>query len=113
MNKSEVIELMAEIKENYSSFDVSDEEIERHYKYLKDFPFESAMKNVFDHIQTSNFVPKISEIRGRLGDKLDSQHSKKLAASYELQLAEWAKDDRPPPEAYWERIKTKLRGEQA
>ncbi|MNI27367.1 hypothetical protein D3C73_811010 [compost metagenome] len=111
MNRSEVFDLMIEIKRNYSGFDVSNDEVDRHYKYLKDFPFDAAMKNVDDHVKTNQYYPKIAEIRGRLGDQLDSLRGKEQALAHEAQLAEWASKDSPPPEGYWDDIRSKLRGE--
>ncbi|MBP1992526.1 hypothetical protein [Paenibacillus eucommiae] len=112
MNRAEVIDLMIEIKEEYPTFDVSEEEIERHYKRLKDFPLAAALKNVDDHVKTNKYFPKISDIRGCLGDQLDSQRSKEQAAAHEANMNEWAKIDSPPPDGYWETMRTRLRGEQ-
>lgn len=112
MNKSQVFDLMIEIKKNYSNFDVSEDEVNRHHKYLKDFSLDAAMKNVDDHIKTNKYPPNIADIRGRLGDQLDSQRSKEAAAVHEEKLATWERDNKPPPEGYWANIRTRLRGDQ-
>lgn len=111
MIRAEVFDLLLEIKSNYPSFDVSDDNVDRHYKYLQDFPFPEAMKNVELHIKTDSFPPKIADIRGRLGDLMDSQRSKEEAAAYEVQLEEWASENKPPPEGFWEQGRQLLRGE--
>lgn len=111
MKKADVIELIAELVDNYPNFDGSEENIERHYKYLQDFPFEVAMKNVENHIRTNQYPPTIAEIRGRLGDLMDSQRSKVEAVAYEARLEKWAKDNTPPPTGFWEQGRKLLRGE--
>lgn len=111
MNKSQIFDLMIAIREEYSSFDVSDDEVERHFKYLKDFSFAAAMANVEEHIRTSKFPPKISDIRGRLGDQLDSERGKAEAADFKEKLERWAAETTAPPAGYWETMRDKLRGE--
>ncbi|ANY70429.1 hypothetical protein BBD42_30980 [Paenibacillus sp. BIHB 4019] len=111
MNKAEVYELFIVIKDNYAAFDDSDDEVDRHYKYLKDFPFDAAMKNVDDHILVDRFPPKIADIRGKLGDQLDRERSKDQAALHQSNLVAWANENNPPPEGYWQALKDKLRGE--
>lgn len=111
MKKADVIELIAELVDNYSNFDGSEENIERHYKYLQDFPFEAAMKNIENHIRTNQYPPTIAEIRGRLGDQLDIQRSKVETAAFETQLEKWSKDNTPPPAGYWEHGRKLLRGD--
>ncbi|QJD87882.1 replicative helicase loader/inhibitor [Cohnella herbarum] len=112
MNRVEVIDLLMEIKEEYPFFDVSDENIERHFRYLKDFPFEAAMRNVEQYIKTdSKKHPGIADIRGRLGDQLDSQRSKEETANYFAQLEASRLCNSPPPTGYWEHMRTLIRGE--
>jgi hypothetical protein len=107
VTKDEVIGLMIEIKEEYPFFDVSDENIDRHYKYLKDFPFEEAMNNVVQHIKAdSKKHPGIADIRGRLGDLQDSQRSKEETDSYFAQLELWKMNAAPPPEG----LRSKIHG---
>lgn len=104
MNRVEILDLLTEIKRNYPSFDVSDESIERHSKYLRDFPFDAAMQNVEDHIRTDRFPPTIADIRGRLGDQMESQKSKEQTASYFAQVELWKHNAAPPPDGMRERI---------
>jgi hypothetical protein len=112
VNKAEVIDLLAEIKEEYPFFDVSDENIERHLRYLKDFPFDAAMHNVEQYIKTdSKKHPGIADIRGRLGDLQDSQRSKEETASYFAQLEASRLCGVPPPSGYWDHMRTLIRGE--
>lgn len=111
MNRSDVKEIIAELVDNYPNFDGSDENIDRHHKYLRDFPFDAAMKNVIEHIKTNKFPPLIADIRGRLGDQMDSQRSKELAASYFAQLEASRLCNVPPPEGYWEHTRRLIRGE--
>ncbi|MFD2116372.1 hypothetical protein ACFSTH_08195 [Paenibacillus yanchengensis] len=111
MTKNEVILIIAELVENYPNFDSGDENIDRHYKYLSDFPFEAAMQNVQEHIKTNRFPPLIADIRGRLGDQMDGQRSKDATAAHFANLDAWGADGTPPPEGYWEHGRRLLRGE--
>nr|WP_229522497.1 replicative helicase loader/inhibitor [Paenibacillus monticola] len=99
------------IKANYPGFDKSPENIDRLYKYLKEFPFETAKENVDAHILTEKFPPNIAEIRGRLGEQLDSKRSKEATAEHFANLDKWGSNNTPPPEGYWEAMRQKLRGE--
>ncbi|MEI7027569.1 replicative helicase loader/inhibitor [Paenibacillus sp. y28] len=110
MNRAEVIELFIEIKQEYPNFDDSDEEINRHLKYLQDFPFETAMENVVRHIKTNKWPPGIADIRGRLGDQLESQRSKEQAQAYFAKLDAFEANHAPPPEGYWEALRRRLQG---
>lgn len=111
MNKLQVIDLLAIVKRTYPNFDTSAQSIEHHAKYLKDYPFEVALENVEKHILTERFPPTIADIRGRLGDQMESQRSKATAAEHFARLDAWGANNTPPPEDYWESIKRKLRGE--
>lgn len=110
MDRVDVIDLLTEIKENYSTFDVSDESIDRHYKYLHDFPFTAALQNVEDHVKTSRFAPLIADIRGKLGDQLDSQRSKEEAEAYLARIELWKQNAVPPPDGMRERVFSVCRG---
>lgn len=110
MEKADVKEIVAELVENYPSFDGSDENIDRLYKYLHDFPFAAAMQNVEEHIKTNRFPPTIADIRGRLGDQLESQRSKEAAAAHMAQIELARKCDVPPPIGYWEHLIVVARG---
>lgn len=111
MRRDEVMLIVAELVENYSSFDDSEDNIDRLYKYLSDFPFEAAMKNVEEYIKTNRFPPLIADIRGRLGDQMDAQLSKDSALDHFAQLDAWIASSAPPPEGCREKIMRKLRGE--
>ncbi|MBO9609186.1 MAG: hypothetical protein J7639_24745 [Paenibacillaceae bacterium] len=112
MDKAEVIDLLKVIKRNYANFDTSVESIEYHLKRLQDFPFEAAAENVERHILTERFPPVIADIRGRLGDQLDSQRSKAEAAEFEAQLESWRINSslQPPPSGYWDEVRAKIQG---
>lgn len=112
MNRSEVIRIMEVIKRTYPSFDVSAASIDHYAKRLQDFPFEAALENVEQHILTERFPPVIADIRGRLGDQIDSHRSKAQAVAYAAQLEVWREEatTSPPPPGYWDRVKAKIRG---
>lgn len=112
MELVEIAELYKHIKKHFPFFDASIAKVKEDCKYLKDFPTEAAQANIDHHILTETTTPGIAHIRGRIGDQLDSQRSKAEAVAHEERLSEWAKIDSPPPEGYWESIRTKLRGEQ-
>ena len=113
MTRDEVYEIFEEIKQEYPFFDTGEENVDRHFKYLQDFPFEVAMQNIANHIKTSRFAPLIADIRGNLGDLMDSQRSKEEAAAYFAQVELWRENCSPPPDGYWENMKARLRGEGA
>lgn len=110
MNRAEVIDLFIEIKQEYPQFVDSDEEIDRHLKYLKDFPFEAALRNVEKHILTNKWPPGISEIRGSLGEQIERERMKAATAEYFAKLDSWGANS-TPPDGYWERGRRLLRGE--
>lgn len=109
MDRAEVIELFIEIKQEYSYFDDSDDEIDRHLKYLKDFPFQTALDNVEQHIRTNKWAPGISEIRGSLGEQLERDRMKAMTSEHFANLDSWGLES-VPPEGYWESVRQKLRG---
>ncbi|MNP18946.1 hypothetical protein D3C76_1114520 [compost metagenome] len=109
MEKAEVFDLLIAIKENYPNFDVSDENVDRHFKYLHDFPFEKAIQNVDEHIRTSKYWPNIAEIRGSLGEQIERDRMKAATAEYFAAREEAAKHACPPPPGWKEDILAKLR----
>lgn len=108
MDKADVIELIAEIKDNYPFFDESDENIDRHVKFLHDFPFEVAMQNIEQHIRTSRYPPNIAEIRGSLGEQLERDRMRTATDQYFAEREEAAKHACPPPKGWKEGIYAKL-----
>ncbi|GEM_PF-1434368 len=112
MTRDELYEIFEEIKSEYPFFDVGEENFERHWRYLQDFPFEDAMDNVVQYIKTTpRRPPGIGDIRGHLGDMLDSQRSKEQTAAYFTQLEEWERNSSPPPPGWLDGIRAKLRGD--
>jgi hypothetical protein len=112
VNRLQVIDLIAVIKRSYPSYDSSAANVDHLAKYLADFPYEGALENVDKHILTERFPPAIADIRGKLGDQMDSQRSKEQARAYFAQLDEWAATSSPPPEGYWERVRGIIKGEE-
>lgn len=111
MKESEVIDLLKVIRRAYPTFDCSAESVRHHFKYLRDFPFGAALENVEKHIMTERFPPTIADIRGRLGDQMDSQRSKEETKAYFNQIEFWRNNGSPPPDDYWEKVRRQLRGE--
>jgi hypothetical protein len=109
VDRAEVIELLIVIKENYPSFDVSEDSIDRHMKYLHDFPFDVAKRNVDEHIRTSKYPPNIAEIRGSLGEQIERDRMKTATEEY-FRAREKAQEQAcPPPPGWKEDIFAKLR----
>jgi hypothetical protein len=114
VKEAEILELFVEIKTEYSYFDDSDENVERHLKYLHDIPFEVAMANVEQHIKAnSKYPPGIADIRGRLGEQIERERMQAQTAEHVANLERWRQNDVPPPAGYWESMKSKLRGDSA
>lgn len=111
MNRVEVIDLLMTIKRNYPNFDTGIDSVDHHCQYLRDFPCEVARENVERHILTERWPPTIADIRGRLGDQMDSQRSKEEAAAYFAQVDLWRRNGSPPPEGYWEQTRSLIRGD--
>ena len=110
MNRLQVIDLFSLIKRTYPGFDASPQNVDHFAKYLLDYPFDAALENVERHIMTERFPPTIADIRGRLGDQLDSQRSKEEAEAFFAQVELWRQNSSPPPDGYWQRVRQQLRG---
>lgn len=111
MDRLQVIDLLKVIKRTYPLVDVSAEAVDHYCKYLRDFPYEVAIENLERHIKTERFPPTIADIRGRLGDQLDSQRSKADADAYFAQVELWRRNRNPPPPVgYWESMRAQIKG---
>lgn len=110
MNRVETAMLLMEIKKSYPSFDASVESVDRHQKYLKDFPFDIAMHNLESHIMTERFPPTISDIRGRLGEQIERDRLKHETAEYFDQLDAWRQNAAPPPSGNLEKVRALVKG---
>ncbi|MBO2942783.1 hypothetical protein JJQ72_02130 [Paenibacillus sp. F411] len=108
MDRAEVIDLLIIIKENYPAFDTSADSVERHFKYLHDFPFDRAVQNVDDHIRTSKYPPNIAEIRGSLGEQIERDRMKTFTEEYFAERARAREEACPPPPGWKESVYAKL-----
>ena len=108
MNRAEVIDLFIEIKQEYPQFNDSDDEIDRHLKYLKDFPFDTALRNVEQHIKTNKWPPGIAEIRGSLGEQIERDRMKTATEEYFAERARARQEACPPPPGWKEAVYAKL-----
>ncbi|RED34697.1 replicative helicase loader/inhibitor [Paenibacillus sp. VMFN-D1] len=108
MNRAEVIDLLIILKENYPTFDASAESVDRHFKYLQDFPYERALQNVDEHIRTSKFPPNIAEIRGSVGEQMERSRMKTATEEYFEERARAKLEACPPPPGWKEAIYAKL-----
>ncbi|MCL6661749.1 hypothetical protein [Paenibacillus amylolyticus] len=98
MERADVLRLFVVITDEYPNFDDSDENVDRHLKELKDFPFETAIQNVERHIKTNGFYPKISEIRGFAADQSARERELEATRAYlDQREANRAKATLPPP----------------
>ncbi|MFC4305764.1 hypothetical protein [Cohnella boryungensis] len=112
MTRDELYEIFEEIKSEYPFFDVGEENFERHWRYLQDFSFEDALANVIQHIKTTpRRQPGIGDIRGQLGDMVDSQRSKDETATYFGKLEQWSRNSSPPPPGFMDEIRAKVMGD--
>jgi hypothetical protein len=108
VERAEVFDLLIEIKENYPVFDVSDENVDRHYKFLHDFPYEVAVQNVDQHIMTNKFPPTIAEIRGRLGEQIERDRMRAETAEYFAEREAAREKACPPPPGWKEAVLERL-----
>lgn len=111
MNKLEVAKLYKDIKKRYANFDASLHAVEEDLGMLHDIPYDVAYSNVRQHIMTSDFPPKISQIRGRLGEQMERDRMKNMTEQHFANLDTWSSSSKPPPEGYWDEVKRKIRGE--
>lgn len=110
MNKAEVFELMAKIKQRYCFFDTSDDQADDFVKYLSDVPFELALRNLEKHIQTSEHEPKIAHLRAGIGDQRERMRSLEDTAKHFDQLEEYRRNAVPPPQGNKAKILAILQG---
>ncbi|GGF77435.1 hypothetical protein GCM10010912_23140 [Paenibacillus albidus] len=109
MRRAQVIDLLIKLKQEYShQIDTSDQEVTRLYEHLKDFPFDVAVENVRKHIQTNSFPPKISQIRGKVGDLREIEQQKKETAEYLAQRDAERTDVALPPAGWKESLYARL-----
>lgn len=108
MTRGEVAKLMIILVDNYPTFDASDKNVDRHFKYLHDFPFDRAVQNVDEHIRTSKYPPNIAEIRGSLGEQIERDRMKAATAEYFAAREEASKQACPPPPGWKEAVYAKL-----
>ncbi|MFF2016254.1 MULTISPECIES: hypothetical protein [Paenibacillus] len=111
MNKLEVAKLYKEIKKRYANFDASLQAVEEDLGMLHDIPYDVAYSNVRQHIMTSDFPPKISQIRGRLGEQIERERMKEATTQHFQNLDAWSTASKPPPAGYWDDVRRKIRGE--
>lgn len=97
MEIAEVAKIFKIIKQKYASFDARVQSVQENFRYLRDIPFEVAVKNVDKHIMTDKFPPTIADIRGGLGEQLERQRSKDDTETLFTKLDEWALKSAPPP----------------
>ncbi|WP_366294338.1 hypothetical protein [Paenibacillus sp. AN1007] len=109
MDKAEVAQLFKKIKQRYPTFDASLEEVNECHKHLQDFPFETAIQNVDQHIKTEKWPPTISEIRGRLGEQIERDRMRDLTATYFAEREAAALNACPPPPGWKDGLIERLR----
>ncbi|MEI2395623.1 replicative helicase loader/inhibitor [Paenibacillus phytohabitans] len=108
MNKLEVAKLYKVIKKRYSNFDASLQAVEEDLDMLKDIPYEVAQSNFRQHIMTSDFPPKISQIRGRLGEQLERERMRKQTEELLQEMDISRLKAVPPPAGLKEEIYARL-----
>ncbi|APO43309.1 replicative helicase loader/inhibitor [Paenibacillus sp. ClWae2A] len=109
MEKADVIRLFMAITDEYPTFDDSEENVDRHYKHLQDFPYEAAIQNLDQHIKTIKWPPTISEIRGRLGEQIERERMRDLTETYFAEREAAALKACPPPPGWKDELLAKLR----
>ncbi|OKP91882.1 hypothetical protein A3844_01855 [Paenibacillus helianthi] len=108
MNKLEVAKLYKIIKKRYGNFDASLQAVEEDLDMLKDIPYDTAQSNVRQHIMTSDFPPKISQIRGRLGEQLERERMRKQTQELIHEMDASRLKAVPPPSGLKEALYARL-----
>ncbi|MGM0882549.1 MAG: hypothetical protein ACQEXQ_16100 [Bacillota bacterium] len=79
---------------------------------LANVPFEWGLANLNHHLDTNKYFPGISDITRYDLQPLKNHEALQLETVEQFALLEnWSKSDEPPPEGFWENIRTKLRGD--
>ncbi|WP_236290258.1 hypothetical protein [Paenibacillus allorhizoplanae] len=80
---------------------------------LRPIPFEQALENLDHHIDTNDYFPKIANIIRRDRDFVGEHEQLKLETAERFALLDaWAADVKPPPEGFWNNVRSKLVGEE-
>ncbi|ASA21990.1 hypothetical protein [Paenibacillus donghaensis] len=108
MNKREVAKLYQDIEKRYANFDASLEAVQEDLNLLKDIPFDVAKSNFRQHIMTSDFPPKISQIRGRLGEQIERDRMRQQTAELFAVMDDAHSAAVPPPSGLKERLYARL-----
>jgi hypothetical protein len=104
----EIAELYKHVKKHFPFFDASIDKVKEDYKYLKDFPKETAWENVDQHILTETVTPTIAHIRGRLGEQIERERMRTATDQYFAEREEAKKHACSPPPGWKEGIYAKL-----
>lgn len=107
MEKDEVALLFLKIQEDYPDFDISDENIERYFDKLKDFPYVVAKANVEEYILTNPYrkAPGIPDIRGGIGCRRELEESRRAGKDFLRHIDDIQSTAVLPPEKVREQIR--------
>jgi hypothetical protein len=106
---AEVAELFKLIKKHYAGFDGSVQNVKEFHPLLADFPYETAVQNVQKHIMTNDFPPRVSQIRGNVGEQETRQSELELTRAYLDEREESRKQATLPPPGWRDAIIARLR----
>ncbi len=94
-----------------SQLELEDETIAVWIEHLAGVPFQRAIGNLDDHIRSSRFFPVIADIvRSDPYEHTTGEVMRLKAAMHLKLLSAWERDDTPPPDGYWQRVKRELEG---
>jgi len=101
VTRAEVVRLFRQITLAFPTFrlpeDMAEEQVVFWHQYLKDVPYETALRVLSDHIATERFPPTIADFRSRSADLEAARRQREETEAYLTRLEEWKKRAAPPP----------------
>lgn len=104
MKETEVIKLFSIIRIDHPYFEITDEKRILWSELMKELPFETALKNLHEHLRTNEFPPKAANIMRR--DSNHTTHHEQLQHETQERLRlfeEWESRATDPPPQLLER----------
>lgn len=89
MTRAEVAKMFLILTHTYPNFTADEDKIIVWHECLKDYPFDQAMKNLREHINTCKYLPTVSEIRKPLRDPAQFTDYARLKQETEERLRQW------------------------
>lgn len=105
MKETEVVKLFSIIRIEHPNFEKTTEKALLWAELMKDLPFETALKNLYDHLKTSKYAPKAAEIIIRDPNQFTDHEQLQLETEERFELMDqWERDAVDIPDHVRKRI---------